>query len=79
MKGKLLAVLLIPVFALSGTPIDGCFAFLKAGDLKIAVSEGKKAVKIYPRNRYAYLCFGEAYQRSGMLDLPLKASKRLRC
>ncbi len=49
--------------------IDMCFDYIKSEDYQKAVEIGRKAVKIYPNNSYAYLCLGWGYTEALLLDL----------
>lgn len=76
MGAFVLTLLLLVVLSFGSTPSDRCFSFLNAGDLKRAISAGKEAVKLQPRNVDALYCLGTAYELSGMLDLALKYLKK---
>jgi len=75
MKKLLIFALLLPMVAFSNA-IDNCFTFLNAGDFRRAVEEGKRAVKLYPKNPDAHHCLGKAYRLLGLLDQALESLKK---
>ncbi len=55
--------------------VERCANYYNAGDYKRAIEEGKKAVKLYPKNFYAHFCLGMSYLKVGELDLALSNMK----
>ncbi|MDW8136762.1 MAG: tetratricopeptide repeat protein [Thermodesulfobacterium sp.] len=58
-------------FAYALSEVTNCFNYLEAGDYKRAIEMGQRAVKLYPKNFYAYFCLGDSLYHSGELELAL--------
>jgi len=75
MKKLLIFALLLPMVAFSNAIVN-CAIFLNVGDFRRAVEEGKRAVKLYPKNSFAHYCLGSAYYLLGLLDQALESLKK---
>ncbi len=58
------------------TDLQACFNQFNAGNYKLAVFYGQKAVKEYPASPTAYYCLGKAYSRTGQITKAIESLKK---
>jgi tetratricopeptide (TPR) repeat protein len=56
--------------------IEDCYTYIGVSDYQRAIQTGKRAVKLYPKNVYAYFCLGMAYYKAGQINLAIDNLKK---